>query len=49
MINCGMHFQVTGDSHGSQLFGHRVFGFQLPASSSRLPMPEMPTSEWLMP
>ena len=44
-----MHFQLTGGSQGSQPFGDRVFGFQLPASGSRLPMPGMPTPEWLMP
>jgi hypothetical protein len=48
-IGWGMHFQVTGDSHGSQPFGHRSFRFQLPASGSRLPMPGMPTPERLMP
>ena len=44
-----MHFQLTGGSQGSQPFGDRVFGFQLPVSGSQLPMPGMPTPEWLMP
>lgn len=45
----GMHFRVTGDSHWSQPTRSRPFGFQLPASGSRLSMAGMPSPEWLMP
>jgi hypothetical protein len=49
MIGGGMHFRVTGDSHGSRRSRSRPFGFQLPASGSRLPMAGTPSPEWLMP
>jgi hypothetical protein len=40
---------VTGDGHGNQFSGLRLFRFRLPAAGTRLLMTELPATERLIP